>query len=88
MKDIIEINNVQLNGALTILNLNANMDQLENAVKKELEKTPLDEPVQESKQEPKEEVKTVPNPYHISNDEKVMKTLSCTIRVPKDATNE
>lgn len=38
MKDIIEINNVQLNGALTILNLNANMDQLENAVIQELEK--------------------------------------------------
>ena len=54
----------------------------------EEERTPFDEPVQEVKEEIKEEVKTIPNPYHIPNDEKVMKTLSCTIRVPKDATDE
>ncbi|MCT7637038.1 DUF1351 domain-containing protein [Aliarcobacter butzleri] len=54
----------------------------------EEERTPFDEPVQEVKEEIKEEVKTIPNPYYIPNDEKVMKTLSCTIRVPKDATDE
>ena len=54
----------------------------------EEERTPFDEPVQEVKEEIKEEVKTIPNPYHIPNDEKVMKTLSCTIRVSKDATDE
>jgi hypothetical protein len=37
-KEVIEINKIKLDGALTILNLNANMDQLENAVIKELEK--------------------------------------------------
>jgi len=58
-----------------------------NALVKE-ERTPFDEPVQEVKEEIKEEVKTIPNPYHIPNDEKVMKTLSCTIRVSKDATDE
>ena len=36
--EVIEINKIMLDGALTILNLNANMDQLENAVIKELEK--------------------------------------------------
>ena len=36
--EVIEINKIKLDGALTILNLNANMDQLENAVIKELEK--------------------------------------------------
>ncbi|MCG3698739.1 DUF1351 domain-containing protein [Aliarcobacter butzleri] len=36
--EVIEINKIRLDGALTILNLNANMDQLENAVIKELEK--------------------------------------------------
>ena len=60
----------------------------ENAPVKETELTPFDEPVQEVKEEIKEEVKTIPNPYHIPNDEKVMKTLSCTIRVSKDATDE
>lgn len=59
-----------------------------NAPVKETELTPFDEPVQEIEEEIKEEVKTIPNPYHIPNDEKVMKTLSCTIRVPKDATDE
>ncbi|RBQ31398.1 hypothetical protein CRU92_06380 [Arcobacter sp. FW59] len=54
----------------------------------EEEVTPFDEPKEEIKQEIKEEVRTVPNPYHIPNDEKVMKTLSCSIRVPKDATDE
>lgn len=38
MNEIIEINQVRLDGALTILNLNANMEQLENAVIQELEK--------------------------------------------------
>lgn len=60
--------------------------EAESKVKEEV--TPFDEPVQEVKEEIKEEVKTIPNPYHIPNDEKVMKTLSCTIRVPKDATDE
>lgn len=59
-----------------------------NALVEEEERTPFDEPVQEVKEEIKEEVKTIPNPYHIPNDEKVMKTLSCTIRVSKDATDE
>lgn len=59
-----------------------------NAPVKETELTPFDEPVQEVKEEIKEEVKTIPNPYYIPNDEKVMKTLSCTIRVLKDATDE
>ncbi|WP_323586043.1 hypothetical protein [Aliarcobacter butzleri] len=38
VNEVIEINKIKLDGALTILNLNANMDQLENAVIKELEK--------------------------------------------------
>ena len=59
-----------------------------NAPVKETELTPFDEPVQEIVEEIKEEVKTIPNPYHIPNDGKVMKTLSCTIRVSKDATDE
>ncbi|MCT7911681.1 DUF1351 domain-containing protein [Arcobacter lacus] len=59
-----------------------------NAPVKETELTPFDEPVQEVKEEIKEEVKTILNPYHVPNDEKVMKTLSCTIRVSKDATDE
>lgn len=36
--EIVEINKFKLDGALTILNLNKNMEQLENAVTKELEK--------------------------------------------------
>ncbi|MFW2306455.1 hypothetical protein [Aliarcobacter butzleri] len=59
-----------------------------NALVTGTELTPFDEPVQEVKEEIKEDVKTIPNPYYIPNDEKVMKTLSCTIRVPKDATDE
>lgn len=38
MKDIIEINNVQLNGELSILTINSQIEALENAVIKELEK--------------------------------------------------
>lgn len=36
--EAIEVNQIKLDGALTIVNLNANMEQLENAVTKELEK--------------------------------------------------
>lgn len=43
--EIIEINQIKLDGALTILNLNANMEQLENAVTKELEKNEYNSPV-------------------------------------------
>lgn len=38
MKEIIEINNVQLNGELSILTINSQIESLENAVVKELEK--------------------------------------------------
>ena len=38
MKDIIEINSVQLNGELSILTINSQIETLENAVIKELEK--------------------------------------------------
>ena len=38
MKDIIEINSVQLNGELSILTINSQIEALENAVIKELEK--------------------------------------------------
>lgn len=37
-QEVIEINKIKLDGALTIINLNANMEQLENAVKIELAK--------------------------------------------------
>ena len=34
--EVLEINQIKLDGALTILNLNAKMDQLENAVIKNI----------------------------------------------------
>lgn len=57
----------------------------------EAETTAKNIPAEEIKQEPKEEVKEVENPYkslNVSDDGKVSKNLSISIRVPANATDE